>query len=157
MVTAELFTTLRKEVARLKPVYDLGYVTEINANALVVAGLSKVARQGDEVSFSAEHGQNHHGEITRLSTDTVTIMPYGSLDGVAIGTPVKLLGAPLLAPATAGLATCWTRSVSRWMAQRSEWAPCQNPSTRPRPPRTRVRSWANGSRPGSASWTPFSP
>ena len=47
MVTAELFTTLRKEVARLKPVYDLGYVTEINANALVVAGLSKVARQGD--------------------------------------------------------------------------------------------------------------
>jgi flagellum-specific ATP synthase len=25
-------------------------------------------------------------------------MPYGSLDGVAIGTPVKLLGAPLLAP-----------------------------------------------------------
>ena len=46
MVTAELFTTLRKEVARLKPVYDLGYVTEINANALVVAGLSKVARQG---------------------------------------------------------------------------------------------------------------
>ena len=98
MVTAELFTTLRKEVARLKPVYDLGYVTEINANALVVAGLSKVARQGDEVSFSAEHGQNHHGEITRLSTDTVTIMPYGSLDGVAIGTPVKLLGAPLLAP-----------------------------------------------------------
>lgn len=92
------FTPMRAQIARLMPVHNVGFVSEINANALMVEGLSGVARQGDEVNFELEHGQNHKGEITRLSERFVTVMPYGSLDGVAIGTAVKLLGAPLLAP-----------------------------------------------------------
>jgi flagellum-specific ATP synthase len=94
----DLFAPVREEVARLRTVHDTGFVTQITSNMLTVAGLSTAARLGEEVTFSPRPDQHNRGEITRLAGDIITVMPYGPLDGIAIGAAVNLVGPPVLTP-----------------------------------------------------------
>lgn len=99
MDSAELLTLLRARIAQTSPTTHLGKVEEVTSNSMQIRGLSQIARLGDELRLSSNDTPNARAEITRVSTDTVTAIPFGRLEGMRVGASVTLEGPPTLAPA----------------------------------------------------------
>ncbi len=89
---------LRAEVAAAQSVRHVGRVRTIERGTLEVEGLSEVAAAGDLVSLRMRRGRSMLGEIIRLSAQTITVLPEGTDDGLAIGDRVVLIGAGDIAP-----------------------------------------------------------
>ena len=90
---ADVCSPLRAQIAAIPVVSAVGRVAEISRGTLRVRGLEKLARQGDQVRIG-EIG----GEVLQLSSDDMVVLANGSPDGLAIGTPVELVGPAEISP-----------------------------------------------------------
>ena len=90
---ADVFSPLRAQIAAIPVASAVGRVAEISRGTLRVRGLEKLARQGDQVRIG-EIG----GEVLQLSSDDMVVLANGSPDGLAIGTPVELVGPAEISP-----------------------------------------------------------
>nr|WP_281502761.1 FliI/YscN family ATPase [Aliiroseovarius sp. F47248L] len=86
------------EVSSVRTVCDVGRIVEIGRGTVRVRGLSSVAAQADLVDIRPRTGRPRMGEILNLSTDTVTILPDGDVEGLQIGDQVVLQGRAEIAP-----------------------------------------------------------
>lgn len=84
---------------RLRMTRHFGQVIGVQGGLILVAGLDSHAALGDRVVFGLRAGGELAGEIVALQAGQVAILPEGPAEGLAIGTPVELVFAPLLAPA----------------------------------------------------------
>jgi flagellum-specific ATP synthase len=84
------FEPLTAELRKISAVTDIGRVRGISNNALLVAGLTHKAVLGDQVLVKTRTGTGLRGEVLRLETGMVTVLPDGPAEGVAIGDAVEL-------------------------------------------------------------------
>lgn len=91
------FEQLTAEVAAVTRTADVGRIVEIHRGTIEVSGLSHVAAQSDLVEIGAPT-QMRLGEVLNLSSDRVTVLPDGDVEGLRIGEKVVLRGATQLAP-----------------------------------------------------------
>jgi len=90
---ADVFSPLRAQIAAIRVASAVGRVAEISRGTLRVRGLETLARQGDQVRIG-EIG----GEVLQLSAQEMVVLANGSPDGLAIGTPVELVGPAEISP-----------------------------------------------------------
>ncbi len=90
---ADVFSPLRAQIAAIRVASAVGRVAEISRGTLRVRGLETLARQGDQVRIG-EIG----GEVLQLSAQGMVVLANGSPDGLAIGTPVELVGPAEISP-----------------------------------------------------------
>lgn len=91
------FDQLAAEVTAVKRTTDIGRIVEIHRGTVEVSGLSHVAAQSDLVEIGTA-GHSRMGEVLNLSTNRVTILPDGDVEGLRIGDQVALRGAGKIAP-----------------------------------------------------------
>jgi flagellum-specific ATP synthase len=97
-MTDPLITAMTRAVARLRLAHPEGTVTAARGGAIIVSGLDDVARLGDRVQGDAE-GMSFGGEVIRVSSDGLQVLPEGGTLGVAVGARVRLVPPPPFAPA----------------------------------------------------------
>ena len=90
------FDPLRARIGGIRIARRLGRIAEVGPAALRVTGLSDVAALGDRVDFGS-----FGGEVVRLDAATVTLLPDGPTEGLAIGDAVTHIGPATLAPTDA--------------------------------------------------------
>ncbi len=93
---AGIFDALLAEISTLQPVRAVGRVVASGRGTFTVNGFRQVAL-GERVVAETEAGLLG-GEVVHLSREGVSILPEDDPEGIAIGTPVELLGAALIAP-----------------------------------------------------------
>ncbi len=89
--------TLANEIRTLKPVRPVGRIIEAGHGVMMVGGLETEAALGDHVRLETRTGVLR-GEIVNISEHGTAVLPDGSGEGVRIGDPVVLTGAPSIAP-----------------------------------------------------------
>lgn len=89
----DVFTPLRAQIGTVAVSTAVGRIAEISRGTLRVRGLERLAHQGDRVRIGALGG-----EVLQLSADSMVVLTEGPADGLAIGTPVELLGRAEIAP-----------------------------------------------------------
>ncbi|MBI1417332.1 MAG: FliI/YscN family ATPase [Limimaricola sp.] len=94
---AETLARAAMAISRLGPVARLGRVVGAGAGAVTVAGFPASVRLGDR-ALILQPGTPLAAEVIGLEPDRVALMPEGSAEGVALGTPVRLETAPVFAP-----------------------------------------------------------
>ncbi len=92
-----VFDGLRAEIAAIQTVTRVGQVQEVGRGVLTVSGLSRVAGLGDRVLIHGPKGAVG-GEVLRLAREGVTVLPDASVEGIAIGDQVDLVGCSEIAP-----------------------------------------------------------
>ena len=92
------FDQLTAEIAAISPMHDVGRVARIGRGIIEVAGLSRVAAQGDIVEIDTPGQQARRGEVLNLAEDLVSVLPDGDIEGLQIGAAVHLLGTSQIAP-----------------------------------------------------------
>ncbi len=87
----ENFAGLQAQIAGIQVATKIGRVTEVASGTLTVSGLLKVVTLGDRVII---HGGKASigGEIMRISSGGVVVLPDGTAEGLAIGDTVEVLG-----------------------------------------------------------------
>ena len=89
---------LRARIKPLSAVRPLGRVRRIHEDRIVVGGLDRAARLGDEVLCRGRDGPLR-AEVVALGGDGVEAMPYAALDGLGLGAEVVVAGPATIAPA----------------------------------------------------------
>ncbi len=89
---------LRAEISALRAVHTVGRVSAVQGGALCVAGLSALARLGDRVRIQTRSGSVLTGEVLQLEEASILVLPEETVEGVALGDRVILLGAATIAP-----------------------------------------------------------
>jgi len=89
---------LRAEISALCALHDVGRVASVQGAALRVSGLSSSARLGDRVRIHTREGQTRTGEVLQLDQASVLVLPDESVEGLALGDRVSLIGAATIAP-----------------------------------------------------------
>ncbi|SFD10107.1 FliI/YscN family ATPase [Tropicimonas isoalkanivorans] len=89
--------TLLHGIGTLKPVRSVGRIAQAARGTILVEGLEQEAALGDTIHLSARDGRLG-GEVIDISDAGVRVLVDGSGDGVRIGDPVTLMGAPAIAP-----------------------------------------------------------
>jgi len=80
----------------------VGSVAHIAAGLISVDGLGGHARIGDQAVVRRADGQPIYGEIIEIRPDASIVMPYASVEDIALGAPVQLRpGANVLRPSDA--------------------------------------------------------
>ncbi len=92
-----LFAPLMAQIAAQDPVRRFGRVRATRQGVIELAGLSHLARIGDQVTLHAAGGHRLGAEVLALDADRVTVLADGGGDGVAIGDHAVLEGAQGLA------------------------------------------------------------
>ncbi|MEO0915796.1 MAG: FliI/YscN family ATPase [Pseudomonadota bacterium] len=88
-------------VRRHAPVHRVGRVTSISSATIVVEGLSDVASVGHRVGVGA--GNDLHGEVVQVGSETITVLCDGDLSGVTIGDAIRHVGETQIYPSEAWL------------------------------------------------------
>ncbi len=89
--------TLANEVRMLRPVHPVGRVVAAGHGVVTVGGLQNDAALGDHVRLETSRG-TLRGEVVNISGQGIVVLPDGSGDGIRIGDPIVLKGAPVIAP-----------------------------------------------------------
>ena len=89
-----LIARMTAAIAGLRATFPLGRVQAAGGAVIAVRGLAGTARLGDRTRVGAAL----MAEVVRIADDLVQLLPEGAVDGVSIGDPVRLLGAPVFAP-----------------------------------------------------------
>ncbi|WP_068108416.1 FliI/YscN family ATPase [Tropicimonas marinistellae] len=89
--------TLAREIEAMKPARPVGRIVRAGRGTILVGGLQTDAALGDLVSVGSIAGLLR-GEIVDISESGALVLPDGAGDGVRIGDPVTLMGAPVIAP-----------------------------------------------------------
>lgn len=90
---SDVFGALRAQIATVPVATPIGRITEIARGALRVGGLHEKARQGDRLRIGTMGA-----EVLQLTSTDLVALTEGPADGLAIGTPVELVGAAEIAP-----------------------------------------------------------
>jgi flagellum-specific ATP synthase len=96
------FDPLFKDVKQINPVRHFGHVTDIHGLMLKCSGLTRPFL-GQRVSVEKVTGERIWGDVVALSKDVCTVMPFGSMEGISIGSKVIEDKAGHVAPVSAGL------------------------------------------------------
>lgn len=94
---AGIFDGLRAEIDSIRSVSRVGRVMETGRGTVMVAGLEQAAALGDRVLLHAGR-KTLSGEVLRLSSTLITVLPEGPAEGLVIGDRVELLGRVDIAP-----------------------------------------------------------
>ncbi len=92
------FGLLAANIADLKPLRRVGYVSSVQPGSLAISGLSGVARIGDSVSIRDKSGALTEGEIIALDRQDVTVMLYSGDVACGVGDEARLLQKPIARP-----------------------------------------------------------
>lgn len=88
---------LAAAIAAMEPVHRVGRVRAIGRGILQVAGLEDAAALGDRVAICRAQGRLG-GEVLDLGPDGTRVLPDDSVEGLAIGMRVELVGRSEIAP-----------------------------------------------------------
>ncbi|RYH07493.1 FliI/YscN family ATPase [Tropicimonas sp. IMCC6043] len=89
--------TLACEVRTMTPLRPVGRVIAAGHGLMTIGGLHREAALGDHVRIETRNGALR-GEVVNIAEDGVAVLPDGSGEGIRIGDPVVLKGAPVIAP-----------------------------------------------------------
>ncbi len=84
---------------RLSPVRRLGLVSGVARGVIEIDGLDDVARIGDHLTLNRHSGPDLPGEVLRVESGVVHMLPAAAPDGVRLGDRVYLEPTPVFAPA----------------------------------------------------------
>jgi flagellum-specific ATP synthase len=90
---SDIFTALRAQIGAIPVASPIGRISEIARGTLRVQGLESLARQGDRLRIGTMGG-----EVLQLSPTDLVALTDGGAEGLAIGTPVELVGPAEIAP-----------------------------------------------------------
>lgn len=91
-------TLLQREIAALNLTCPVGRVVGVEGNIIRVSGLAQEAQIGDHLVLSRARGMSLAGEVLRIGSDVIDMLPDTAADGVALNDPVTLHKIPPLAP-----------------------------------------------------------
>ena len=89
---------LQAEVGEVRSRRDIGRVSKIHRGMVEVSGLSALASQLDLVEIGPPGQPGRLGEVVALSRESISILPDGDVEGLAMGEAVTLLGPGNIAP-----------------------------------------------------------
>ncbi len=92
------FDTLTSELGALRPVRPIGRVVRADAGVLHIKGLCDAARLGDRLRLHMADGSVNCGEVLRIDSDELLMLPDSTPEGVSLGDRVALLGPIDIAP-----------------------------------------------------------
>ncbi len=81
---------LTGRIRQISAIHRCGRVIGVDSGSLLVEGLSRQARVGDQISISVANAPARGGEIVSLAAGSVRAMAYETVEGIAIGDPVTL-------------------------------------------------------------------
>jgi flagellum-specific ATP synthase len=89
-MTAPSLDALTAQIATLRASHPVGRVAAVDSGVLHVAGLSDVARVGDQLAITRRDGTRIGGEVLRLGPAGIVMLPDAPVQGVALGDRVVL-------------------------------------------------------------------
>lgn len=89
---------MRSQLTRLNPVRPVGRVSGVSGGVVLIDGLALGACIGDRVNVQREDAKMLAGEVVQLSGRTLTMLPDGELEGIALGDRATVRGAATIAP-----------------------------------------------------------
>jgi len=98
-MTDQHIAAMARAIAGVRIAHHEGRVVSARGGALSLSGLARVARLGDRVQGRTGE-MTIAGEVIRVSASSVDILPEGGIEGVALGTRLRLSPPPALAPDT---------------------------------------------------------
>jgi flagellum-specific ATP synthase len=93
-----VFEGLRAEIAAVEVTRQVGRVAALGRAGIAVQGLAAAAGLGDRVVIVRRDGRELPGEILALADGTVTVLPDGNAEGLALGDAAILIGRAEIAP-----------------------------------------------------------
>ena len=93
--------TMRSQLTRLSPVRPVGRVCGVSGGVVLIDGLADGACIGDRVKVMRDGAKVLQGEVVQLSGRTLTMLPDGELEGIALGDRATVRGAAMIAPSDA--------------------------------------------------------
>lgn len=97
-MTGVSLETLRAALSDITLIRQVGRVVSIGQAGMSVSGLSNFAALGDRVEVLCRGGRRLGGEVRALQPGQISVLPDGTLNGVAVGDRVVLRGEVLVAP-----------------------------------------------------------
>ncbi len=101
MIEENSLASLRSSLLHVEAVRPMGRVCGVESGVVLVDGLEQSARIGDRMKVQRSDGSILDGEVVQLSGNTVTMLPDGSIEGVALDDRVNIKHASMLAPTDA--------------------------------------------------------
>ncbi len=98
-MTIKSMDVFRAELSSLQPVREVGRISAVEGNILRVAGLSQLARIGDQLRVHLRDGAILEGEVLQLHGDEISVLPDCAPEGVSMGDRAVLIGSMGIAPA----------------------------------------------------------
>jgi flagellum-specific ATP synthase len=89
---------LTEQIASKKLATSMGRVSGISSGEIEIAGLEREARIGDRLVLSRGPNDELHGEVLKIYSDKISMLPDRAPDRVAMGDRVTLHPAPDFAP-----------------------------------------------------------
>ncbi|MGR3761353.1 FliI/YscN family ATPase [Roseobacteraceae bacterium NS-SX3] len=94
----EQLEALTREIASKRLSVPMGRVTGISGGVIEIGGLAAEARIGDRLILRRAPGDELHGEVLKISSGTVSMLPDRAPDRAAAGDPVLLHPVPEFSP-----------------------------------------------------------
>ncbi|MEP3944922.1 FliI/YscN family ATPase [Ascidiaceihabitans sp.] len=91
-------SALRGQLAKISAIRTVGRVDAVEGGVVVVSGLESDARIGDRVTIIRHDEASLSGEVVQLSSNLVTVLPDGPVEGVALGNKAMVHGAATISP-----------------------------------------------------------
>lgn len=92
-----LLSRMTAALQGLRAIFPLGRVVAATGATLSVSGLTHVARLGDRVVLTLA-GSPIGAEVIRIEGGLISLLPESPAEGVSVGDPVLLEGAPVFSP-----------------------------------------------------------
>lgn len=92
---------MRSQVSQLRSVRPVGRVCGVTGGVVLIDGLAEQACIGDRVKVMREDAKVLRGEVVQLSGSTLTMLPDGALEGIALGDRATVHSAAMVAPCDA--------------------------------------------------------
>jgi flagellum-specific ATP synthase len=89
---------MRSQLTRLSPVRPVGRVSGVSGGVVLIDGLADGACIGDRVKVMREDAKVLQGEVVQLAGRTLTMLPDGELEGIALGDRATVRGAAMISP-----------------------------------------------------------
>lgn len=99
----EFIDSLTRQIASLDPIKKVGRVIATDNGQVIVSGLAKDARLGDQVEISRDSAEPVMGEVTQIEGKGISIVPEGKLAGLSLDASVILRPPLSIAPSNTWL------------------------------------------------------
>ena len=85
MIYDSSFDQIKNQLSKIPLSRPVGRVSQVKAGTVRLTGLDSHARIGDQIAIHRADKHKLIGEVIQLSKDALTMLPDGSLDGIALG------------------------------------------------------------------------